>query len=199
MIVVIQCAARKREDAGCLRTRDGRPVIFVGDPEYAPQQQECLYARPDDLSDRSGSWREVLVRHNETRSANQLLPASELYANDVYRELTATFGTERTFILSAGWGLISASFPTPYYDITFSQSAEVWKRRRNKDAYRDFCHLPPDASETMLFLGGKDYIPLFCRLTASTRASRTVFYNSSTLPDAPGCNLARFGLRRAPI
>ncbi len=38
MIVVIQCAARKRPDAGHLKSTDGRQVIFVADPDSAPAQ-----------------------------------------------------------------------------------------------------------------------------------------------------------------
>ena len=36
MIVVIQCAASKRGDAGHLTTASGRPVDFVADPQSAP-------------------------------------------------------------------------------------------------------------------------------------------------------------------
>jgi hypothetical protein len=80
MIVIIQCAARKREDAGCLRTLDGRRVIFVGDPASAPAQKDCLYARPDYPSDQGGSWRDVLVRYNARPDGNslRLLPALDL-------------------------------------------------------------------------------------------------------------------------
>lgn len=194
MIVVIQCAARKYENAGCLTTRDGKPVIFVGDPDAAPPREDCLYARPDDQSDQAGSWRDVLVRYNENPSSNPLglLPASGLYANGTYRALVEKFGKDRTYVLSAGWGLIAASFLTPYYDITFSMSAEDWKRRRKRDTYADLCHLSADANENVIFIGGKDYLPLFVQLTASARARRTVFYNSATLPEAPGCYLVRF-------
>ena len=71
-------------------------------------------------------------------------------------------------------------------------SAESWKRRRKKDAYADFCPLPADTNEKVLFLGGRDYLPLFARLTASVHSTRTVFYNSMRPPDAPGCDLFRF-------
>jgi hypothetical protein len=194
LIIVIQCAARKREDAGYLRTRDGRRVFFVGDPTTAPVREDCLYARPDEPSDQGGSWRDALVRYNENPGSNPLglLPASELYANVAYRALAAKFGREKTYILSAGWGLIPASFLTPCYDITFSMSAENWKRRRKKDAYADFCLLPADTNEKVLFLGGKDYLPLFARLTASVHSARMVSYNSVRPPDAPGCDLVRF-------
>ena len=52
--------------------------------------------------------------------------------------------------------------------------------------------LPADTDEQVVFLGGKDYLPLFTRLTAPVRSARTVFYNSATLPDAPDCRLVRF-------
>ena len=72
------------------------------------------------------------------------------------------------------------------------RSEEDWKRRKKRDAYSDFSMLPTDTNEQVLFLGGKDYLPLFSRLTAPMRSERTVFYNSATLPDAPGCRLVRF-------
>lgn len=45
-----------------------------------------------------------------------------------------------------------------------------------------------DTSDHVVFLGGKDYVSLFCSTTAGI-ARRTVFYNSHTLPDSPGCVL----------
>jgi hypothetical protein len=53
-----------------------------------------------------------------------LYPAYRLYENRVYGRLVEAFGVENIYILSAGWGLIRADFLTPYYDITFSHSAE---------------------------------------------------------------------------
>ncbi|BAU49572.1 hypothetical protein SVA_3024 [Sulfurifustis variabilis] len=41
------------------------------------------------------------------------------------------------FILSAGWGLIGAAFLTPVYDITFSNSADDYKRRRRRNQFDD--------------------------------------------------------------
>jgi hypothetical protein len=52
------------------------------------------------------------------------------------------FGIENTFILSAGWGLIDATFLTPAYDITFSAKADNFVRRRKRDAFYDLCLLP---------------------------------------------------------
>lgn len=194
MIVVIQCAATKDEKAGKLRAADGKPVLFVADPARAPQSSEMRYARPDDLSDYGASWRELLLRYNERQDGNPfgLLPAIDLYENSVYHRLSDAFGMEDTFILSAGWGLISGSFLTPDYDITFSQSADPYKRRRRSDLYRDLCQLPADTNETIFFFGGKDYVPLFVALTKDISAPKTVFYNSAQAPVAPGCTLQRF-------
>ena len=79
---------------------------------------------------------------------------------------------------------IPAPFLTPNYDITFSASAGAWKRRRKDDRYADFCLMGDDGDE-IIFLGGKDYFPLFCRLTGALRGRKTVFFNSSDRPDLP--------------
>ena len=88
------------------------------------------------------------------------------------------------FILSAGWGLIPASFPTPQYDITFTAQADPWKRRRKRDRYEDFCMMPDDGEE-IVFLGGKDYRPLFTALTAGFKGRKTVLFNSEHRLDLP--------------
>jgi len=194
MIVVIQCAASKRHHAGRLFTDTGLPVEFVGDPAKAPQTSACLFARPDDLSASGKTWRDGLSLYNAHPTENPLglLPAFRLYENPVYERLVEKFGLSNVYILSAGWGLLSAGFLTPHYDITFRQSAEDYKRRRKRDVYQDFCMLPLDADTETIFLGGKDYVPLFTTLSAGIRGRRTIFYNSASPPDARGCELKRF-------
>jgi hypothetical protein len=194
MIVVIQCAATKRKDAGCLVSASGTPVVFVARPELAPASSAHLYARPDDPSGNGKSWREMLSAYNERPDNNPLglYPAYRLYENRAYGRLVDAFGLENVYILSAGWGLIGAAFLTPYYDITFSPSAEGYKRRRKTDRYRDVCLLPANENSEIVFLGGKDYVPLFCSLTSAVRNKRTVFYNSAFPPDAPGCTTKKF-------
>ena len=198
MIVVIQCAGRKRGRAGFLKTRDGTPVSFVAQPQLAPPAERRVYARPDDLSDLGGSWREQLLAYNENPGDNPLglLPAFELYENEIYRALVTRFGMERTYILSAGWGLINAAFLTPSYDITFSASAEDFVRRRNGDFYRDFCMLPNDVGGPIVFFGSRGYVPLFAELTRFVKGEKTVFYSASQPPVAPGCLLERFDTRK---
>lgn len=199
VIVVIQCAAKKCADAGFLKTRDGRKVLFVGNPTVAPRSGDIVYARPDDLSDSGMSWREVLLQYNRGPGNNPLglCPAAELYANPTYGRMVKRFGTENTYILSAGWGLIGASFLTPNYDITFSmvKPSERYKRRRKDDVYCDLRTLPDISDEPIFFFGGKDYVPFFCELTKGVRGKRTVFFNSEVAPEAPNCLLKRFVTR----
>ena len=195
MIVVIQCAARKQRHAGHFRTADCRPVMFVANPKEAPCGDGLVYARPDDPSCENGkSWRDALCDYNKKYKENPsenpygLLPAWQLYRHPTYKRLADRYGPDRLYILSAGWGLIAASFLTPMYDITFSKAEKVGscKRRSHRDKYQDLRMLPSDVAGPVAFFGGKDYIPLFCDLTKGTRCQRTVFY-AGKKPCAPGC------------
>ena len=195
MIVVIQCAAGKQHHAGHLRTWDGRNVMFVATPDAVPSVGSKVYAHPDDISDSGKSWRNVLSEYNSDSNNNRLglLPAWQLYRNPTYEILADRCGEDRLYILSAGWGLIRADFLTPNYDITFSRASNVesFKRRRYQDAYDDF-RLPTSVEEPIVFFGGRDYIRLFCRLTAEAKGHRTIFYAGRRL-SVPGCTLRRFG------
>ena len=135
MIVVIQCAAGKQANAGHLVSREGRKIMFVADPARAPESESIVYRRPDDIESPGRSYRDVLTEYNRReweKNPFGLLPAWKLYENKIYASLAETFGTDKLYILSAGWGLIEAEFLTPNYDITFSGSAkgkDVYKRR----------------------------------------------------------------------
>jgi hypothetical protein len=192
--IVIQCANTKVPDAPRLRTAAGKPVSFVAQPSQAPQDNSRLFARPDDIAEGEGrTWRAHLAAYNATDSGNplHLLPAGQLYAHPAYSDLAARFGVQQVYILSAGWGLIRGDFLTPSYDITFSAAANPYKRRKRSDRYADFNQLA-DNGEPVLFFGGKDYLPLFCDLTRDFKAERTVFYNLTVTPAAPGCRLVRY-------
>jgi hypothetical protein len=192
--IVIQCAAKKNPDAGYLIDRRGKPVMFVADPDQGPPSTTHVYAHPDDPSEDGESWRAHLIeynRHPETNTLN-LSSAADLYSNPSYQLLADQYGLDNMFILSAGWGLIEARFLTPKYDITFSPSAEHYKRRRKKDCYLDLQMLPTDSDDNLVFFGGKDYLPLFCALSQAYRGERFVFYNSAVEPSTPGCTLIRY-------
>lgn len=206
MIVVIQCAAGKDQSAGHMLAENGRKVTFVADTQNPPPDGSTIYRHPDDPALSGLSWRDLLVKYNrkykDTVSGNPLglLPACELYKprpphQDIYRELVKVFGIQNIFILSAGWGLIPAAFLTPNYDITFSAEADTYKRRRRQDLYKDLAIFPKDIEKPVVFLGGKNYIPLFCSLTRGIKSERIVFYNSETVPDAPGCRPRRFSTK----
>ena len=197
MIVVIQCAGGKNPNAGRFKTEEGRPILFVADPGKAPEGKGVVYKRPDDPADSGRSYREELVEYDRRPGDNPfgLLPACKLYRNPVYKELVAEFSTSNVLILSAGWGLIASDFLTPDYDITFSNSArgkDAYKRRRKSDVFMDRRMPPADRTGPIVFLGGKDYVPLFCSLTEDAKSERVVFYRcdgtSDNPPDAPGCN-----------
>ena len=197
MIVVIQCAASKRPGAGHLVTSIGKPVKFVAHPEIAPTDPACMYARPDDRGE-SGTWRQMLVAYNDQPGDNPLglYPAYQLYENEVYERLVDRYGAGSVYILSAGWGLIRADFLTPYYDITFSQVADPYKRRRRTDRYDDLRMLANDINDEIVFFGGKDYLALFGALTNGITGKKLVFFNSQIRPVLHGVTLKHFLTRR---
>ena len=197
-IGVIQCASKKRANAGCLVAENGAEVLFVGDPDAAPPCDRFCYARPDDMATGSRTYRDVLEQYNREQSVTNpwgLLPAWCLYARKEYGELVRALGAANVFVLSAGWGLVAADYLLPNYDITFSSSArgpDGYKRRPARDGgYRDFSMLPAQTARHVYFFGGKDYVPLFCRLTARVR-QRTVFVNSKTPPKGLTCRTERY-------
>ncbi len=195
LTVVIQCAAKKQPDAGRLVGEHGKPITFVARPDQAPRTKDVLYRRPDDVADDGRTWRAHLLDCNGRRGENslRLLPAWQLYRPAVYGELATAFGLENLFILSAGWGLLAANFPTPYYDITFTSQADPYKRRNARDDdFADFRMLPDDRDRPIVFLGGTDYVALFRELTAGSTSERIIFYNSKNAPDAGDCRLVRF-------
>lgn len=196
MKIVIQCAGSKNpssSDAG-FRATDNRLIKFVAHPELAPHSDAYSYARPDDLSEGSQTWRERLLDYNKEDRANrlQLLPAYRLYKGKAYQGLVRKFGNAQVFILSAGWGLIPADFLIPDYDITFSKKVAAHRRRKKSDNYADMCLLPDDGDST-IFLGGQDYLPLFWQLTVKLKGTKKVFFNTkSDLSLGPGFRTERF-------
>ncbi len=195
MIVVIQCAAGKRDHAGYMQTSDGRKVMFVAKSHLAPSSGTLTYAQVDDLAPSGKSWRKEILDYNQNVRCNPygLLPAWNLYRNSTYQIVADRIGQENFYILSAGWGLIRSDFLTPKYDITFSKAINVepYKRRSPRDKYADI-RLPDGISEPIVFFGGRDYIPLFCNLTNGALGTRTIYYAGRT-PDVSSCQLKSFG------
>jgi hypothetical protein len=198
-IVVIQCAASKQPDAGYLQTGNGRKVMFVAQPDLAPENADYIYARPDGRADTGLSWRQESLGYDREPADNPLglLPAWRLYENQAYGLLYRKYGPENLYILSAGWGLIRADFLTPNYDITFTSVKKdaKHKQRYKRDKFKDFRMLPDDTNSPVIFFGGQKYVPQFCELTSRVQGPRHVFYNLVNPPDAPGCQLHRFETR----
>ena len=182
MKVVIACAGSKTEDAGALRTPDGNPIEFVARPsKVANRDKDIFYARPDDIAHDGVTWRDELLEYNASRQQTNpcgLVPAYKLYKPVVYRRLVDVFGIENVYILSAGWGLVKASFLLPKYDITFSSQADRCKRRGKRDGYDDLNDLEKHTDDDLLFFGGQGYLSLFYKLTDDYSGRRIVYFKS---------------------
>lgn len=207
IIVVILCASGKDDSVGCMSAENSgkaKKVKFVADPENAPLDQSIIYKRPDDIAPSGQSWRKKLEEYNREyerdHSSNplELVPAYQLYEprapyKNIYRELVDFLGISNVFILSAGWGLISAGFLTPCYDITFSREASkknpcAFRLGKDNYLYKDFAELPEDNRKPVVFLGSKAYIRFFCSLTENVKARKIIFHKSkseSTYPQVP--------------
>jgi hypothetical protein len=196
MKFVMQCSASKDPKAGRLRTKSGDEVVFVADPALCAPIPGVRYATPDDLCGEDGlTWRNALKRYNEqSENPCRLLRAAELYApklNDfqkLYQDLANTFGWDNFFIFSAGWGLISANFLTPDYNITFSTQVKkkkpwAWRNTKDKrDTWVDFNHLQnanTGKDEQIHFFGGKDYLPTFYTFVKACPGRKIVHYKGN--------------------
>jgi hypothetical protein len=183
MNIVIQCA--KRKSGNRFRDAEGCPVTFVADPAIAPQADRERYVHPDDLADDGRPWRQHIVEYNRRRTNEyELSPAYRLYVHPTYGNLVDHYGLERITILSAGWGLIPASFLTPYYDITFStnKNVDAWAVRRTDSEFKDLCCLPEDSEDPLVFLGGTAYVKQFAKLSRRYRGPKIVVYCSQERP-----------------
>ena len=200
MIVVIACARHKKPEAGHFRTDDERKLMFVADPREAPRDPTVRYVRPDGRADdrwdgEAKWWQRVIqydARHPGSDNPFRLLPAGRLYANETYALLERRYGLDGFYILSAGWGLIPGDFLTPRYDITFDEKADALNRRRMSDPWTDLKLFPAKTTEPVMFFGGKDYVPLFCRLTEGIVAPRIVWRGSAEPVEAPGCCVRQY-------
>lgn len=185
MKIVIACAGSKAGNAGYMKTADRRCVNFVGNPaKVMSREPGFCYARPDCGAKGGKTWREKLVAYNKScKDENPfgLLQAYKLYKPKIYTQLVEVFGKDNVYILSAGWGLIRASFLTPNYDITFSAPAGAYNLRRKCDQYCDFNHLGTDIDKDLLFFSGQKYLDLFTKLTQNYNGRRIVYHSTDNM------------------
>lgn len=181
MDIVIQCAATKVPHAGAFRALDGRKVRFVAQPKLSAPDKNIILARPDDASDvPNETWRSRLTKYVAQYGQDnpfELLKAYQLYTHKAYAALVRRFGEQHVFVLSAGWGLVRADYLTPAYDVTFNRRAKLKKPEAFCDStstYKYFRQVP-EGSGPIVFLGGRDYLALFERLTVGLRRERIAF------------------------
>src|SRR4051794_38872028 len=56
--------------------------------------------------------------------------------------------------------------------------------------------LADQTREQIVFFGGRAYLPLFIKLTSAIKSTKTVFYNSNVVPEAPGCVFRLYPAKR---
>lgn len=201
-IVVIQCAGSKQPEAGTFM-QNGLPVKFVAHPNLAADDGACIYAHPDDSSVAGNSWRDKLLNYNERhRKSNEnpfrLLQAGQLYTppapySEIYRDLVRKYTAKHVYILSAGWGLISACFLVPDYDITFSYvKCKKWVTRGRRDLFADFLQISNETKVPIVCFGGEKYIRQFHKQTQSFDCQKIVFHKSVSTPRESGYEYRRY-------
>jgi hypothetical protein len=191
--VVIQCCSTKRTNARTFVTHNGQVVKFVAHPEQCRTAGNIIHARPDDHNPDTGiTWRQHLIEYNRNPdNPLELLQAASLYKPKVYQHLAASI-LWKTYILSAGWGIVRSDYLLPTYDITFSASSDDYKRRKKDDDYDDFNHLEMEQHETIYFFGGTDYLPLYYMMTQNLPGRKIIYYRSKHLEKHSGYKFIRY-------
>ena len=119
--ILIQCAKDKNQSPFY---DNGNRVCFVATPDQYPNNNDVIVNPNDEINNEN--WIERIRAYNDTNgNPSKLLPAIHLYKDPIYKQLEEAVGINNTFILSAGWGLVSGSFLLPNYDITFSKAPNV--------------------------------------------------------------------------
>ena len=189
MKIIISCSKSKNGDSFLYNETK---INFVSRVDGLDSENE-LYVHPDDLiPNEENTWRD-LVSQQEIR--NDLLPAYQLYKHLIYDSLFQHYGDD-LFIYSAGWGIVRADFKLPKYNITFSNERNIptYAIRNHNDDFNDFNQLEAiDENETIVFIGGKDYVLPFCQLTNHLPNQKVIIYkNMGVLNHNPYANINNF-------
>lgn len=190
--IILSCGGRKHPEAGTLKTKEGKCVQFVADPQNCEKDPNFVYARPDDPSDQDNkTWREVLCEYNTTHQGEKnplnLKPAYQLYTpiqphQEIYTEIKNKIGSKQFYIFSAGWGLVRSDFLLPKYDITFSPSVKSnlpWIYRSADDnGFHDFCHIKPNYNERIYFFGSCAYVKPLTSILEHNPSLKEIYYHT---------------------
>ena len=49
--------------------------------------------------------------------------------------------------------------------------------------YKDYNHLVPNDNDDIIYIGGKDYLDLFYKLTSKLSNRKIIYYNSNIMPE----------------
>ena len=129
MKIVIPCAGSKvpaeggNFDGFMRGYKKDKPIKFVANPDHCElkcKDSVVRYAHPDEADCDGVKFRDKLHAYNEEFNSDgcnpdELLPAFELYNKSlynksIYKDLVESYGMDRTYILSAGWGDCSSRF-----------------------------------------------------------------------------------------
>lgn len=198
-IPVLSCSGEKIKD--WFSYSDEQHIMFVASPEAvlnAPPPKFPLgikYCRPDDkIFDTEDTWLDLVKKQNHP----DLIPAYQLYKRDIYHKFYMKY-RNNFYIISAGWGIIRASYKIPAYNITYSNSKSVpkYSRRINSDKWNDFNHLKEDSANfdensIIILFSGSNYIESFCNMTKFIKNRKIIYYTAQSISKKDGFEYSKY-------
>ena len=195
---VMQCAKSKQSD-GWLVDADGRRIAFVARPDSAPSVEGASAQHPDGLDQNGIPWRQHVIDYNHRYSETGENPqgwhrAGDLYTHPAYARLAGLGPQGTTYILSAGWGLVTSDYLLPNYDVTYASGQNVPRCsiRQRSQSWQDFNMLPSDVQDPLIFIGGRRYLEAFAQASRTYAGPRIAYFNSVDETALPGVEMRRF-------
>lgn len=177
MKIVFPCASKKNKTPFIYNSKE---ICFVSQPKANTEKK--IFVTPDEaIMNENLTWRSII---NKQENRNDLTKAYELYKHEIYKMLYEKF-KNNLYIFSAGWGIVSAEFKLPDYDITFSSGKKIQEctKRKKEQHFDDFNHLNGvDKNEKIIFIGLEKYLNSFLSLVAKLPNEIIIFHkNKNTL------------------
>ena len=177
MKIVIGCSKNKIADPFVY---NGKEIEFTAYPKKATKEN-CDFFHPDDIITQRGiSWRDLVeqLQHEEN---NNLVASCKIYKRKIYKDLYNKFG-DNLLIFSAGWGIITAQYRIPCYDISFSSNSPSYSKRLKTSIFQDHNHLIGTAdNENIVLIAGYEYALAFCKITKNLKNKKIIFYKNRNL------------------